>query len=233
MYNWVIDDLLKTPSRELLGQVRLKVRTSAKRMGIMPSSVSVSSPLLSLERWLDVERLPDQQRSLVETNYLAWQSYVPRPYPGRVTLFRARARPIFQSLRPDLGWGEVAQGGVEIHVINGQHWKIMVEPIVRSLAEQLRNCLERPFIAGPFVHESGQTEASRAWENRAGRLRKWRSNWRALGFLARCRIVVIKTHKPRSDQRTTDVIDHTEREDQKSRIIYKSCVSNPLKSVCD
>ena len=145
MYNWVIDDLLKTHPREILGQVRLKVRASAKRLRIIPSSVPVSSPLLNLERWLDVDSLADQQRRLVQTNYLAWQSYVPRPYPGRVTLFRARTRPIFYSLRPDLGWEEVAQGGVETHVVNGQHWKIMVEPTVRSLAGQLRNCLERTY----------------------------------------------------------------------------------------
>ena len=142
MYNWVIDDLLKTPPREILERVRLKIRRSAKRMGIISSSLPASSPLHSLGSWLDLERLPDQYRSLVETNYLAWQSYVPRPYPGRVTLFRARTRPILHSLRPDLGWGEVAQGGVEIHVVNGKHWRIMLDPHVQELADQIRKCLE-------------------------------------------------------------------------------------------
>jgi thioesterase domain-containing protein len=142
MYNWIIDDLLKTHPREILERVRLKIRRSAKRMGIISSSLPASSPLNRLGSWLDLERLPDQYRSLVETNYLAWQSYVPRSYPGRVTLFRARTRPILHSLRPDLGWGEIAQGGVEIHVVNGEHWRIMLDPLVQELADQIRKCLE-------------------------------------------------------------------------------------------
>ena len=142
MYNWIIDDLLKTHPREILERVRRKIRRSAKRMGIISSSLPASSPLNRLGSWLDLERLPDQYRSLVETNYLAWQSYVPRPYPGRVTLFRARTRPILHSLRPDLGWGEIAQGGVEIHVVNGEHWRIMLDPLVQELADQIRKCLE-------------------------------------------------------------------------------------------
>jgi amino acid adenylation domain-containing protein len=142
-YSYIGDDILKSHPREILERVRLKARKFAKRMGIISSSLPASSPLLRLESWLDVEKLRAQDRSLVESNYLAWQSYVPRPYPGQVTLFRARARPIFHSLRPDLGWGDVAQGGVDIHVINGEHWRIMLEPTVRTLAEQLRSCLER------------------------------------------------------------------------------------------
>jgi thioesterase domain-containing protein/acyl carrier protein len=143
IYNWIIDDLLQRQPREIVGRVRQKLKMCAKRMGIISSALPTSSPLRNLEGWLDVERLPDQSRNLIETNYLAWQIYVPRPYPGRVTLFRARTRPIFHSLRPDLGWGDVAKGGVEIHIVNGEHWRIMLEPIVQSLAEQLRNCLER------------------------------------------------------------------------------------------
>jgi thioesterase domain-containing protein/acyl carrier protein len=142
MRYWMVDDILTAHPREILGRVRLKVRTSAKRMGIIHSSLPTSSPLFRLESWLDVERLAAQHRSLVETNYRAWQSYVPRPYPGRVTLFRARSRPLLHSLALDLGWGEVAQGGVEIHVVNGQHWKIMIEPGVRTLSEQIRLCVQ-------------------------------------------------------------------------------------------
>ncbi len=154
---WMVDDILMAHPREILGRVSLKVRTSAKRMGIIPSLLPTSSPLFRLESWLDMERLPAQHRSLVEANYLAWQSYVPRPYPGRVTLFRARTRPILHSLAHDLGWGEVAQGGVEIHVVNGQHWKIMTEPVVRTLAKQIRHCMQRTekeplSFAGSPVH---------------------------------------------------------------------------------
>ena len=142
LYNWLADDLLKTPLRELLDRVRLKIKTSARRMGLLSSDLPASSPLHSLHSWLDLEHLPDQRRSLIETNYLAWQSYLPRAYPGRVTLFRARTRPLLHSLSPDLGWAEIAREGVDIRVVAGHHWSIMVEPNVQNLADQLRTCLK-------------------------------------------------------------------------------------------
>ena len=142
LYNWLADDLLKTPLRELLDRVRLKIKTSARRMGLLSRDLPASSPLHSLHSWLDLEHLSDQRRSLIETNYLAWQSYLPRAYPGRVTLFRARTRPLLHSLSPDLGWAEIAREGVDIRIIAGHHWSIMVEPNVQNLADQLRTCLK-------------------------------------------------------------------------------------------
>ena len=70
--------------------------------------------------------------------------YVPQPYPGRVTLFRASDR----ALRgveedPQAGWGEWGGGGVEIHTIPGTHMSMMAEPHVRLLALEVQECLER------------------------------------------------------------------------------------------
>ena len=142
LHNWLADDLLKTPLRELLDRVRLKIKSTARRMGLLSSPLPASSPIHGLQSWLDLEHLSDQRRSLIETNYLAWQSYQPRPYPGRVTLFRARTRPLLHSLSPDLGWAEIAREGVDIRVVAGHHWSIMVEPNVQRLAAQLRTCLK-------------------------------------------------------------------------------------------
>jgi amino acid adenylation domain-containing protein len=143
MYYWVIDDLLKTRPREMLGRLSLKLKMSAKRIGILPNSRPASSPLSNLESWLNLDKRPDQYRRLVETSYVAWQSYVPKPYAGNVTLFRARARPLFRSLSPDLGWGQVARDGVDIRIVPGHHWSIMTEPHVRALADHVRDALEK------------------------------------------------------------------------------------------
>ena len=72
----------------------------------------------------------------------ARRGYTPRPYPGRVVLFRAKVQPGgFDD--PLLGWGGLASGGIEVHEIPGAHVSIMAEPRIRALAQAIRSCLER------------------------------------------------------------------------------------------
>jgi thioesterase domain-containing protein len=58
-------------------------------------------------------------------------SYVPRLYPGRITLFRAQERSYYD---PTLGWRGVAVGGVDVYEVPGNHDTILQEPKVRILA---------------------------------------------------------------------------------------------------
>ena len=71
----------------------------------------------------------------------AIRDYVPKPYPGRVTLFRTRGQPFLCSFDAQYGWGELAAGGVEVILIPGSHEKIFVEPHARMLATKLSACL--------------------------------------------------------------------------------------------
>jgi thioesterase domain-containing protein len=74
--------------------------------------------------------------------------YRPRPYDGRITLFRARRHAPGTADHPDLGWGAIARGGVEIHPMPGYHGAMISEPRVRFLIPTLRECLERAAGAG-------------------------------------------------------------------------------------
>jgi amino acid adenylation domain-containing protein len=69
--------------------------------------------------------------------------YRPRPYPGRITLFRATGNGIRRGPDPFAGWSQVAAGGVEVHEVAGGHNTLMREPHVESLSVQLLACLER------------------------------------------------------------------------------------------
>ena len=90
MFTWIIDDLLQSHPRDIFERVRLKIRSFALCLwASFPVHCPASSPLRGLESWLDLDRMPDDYRNLVQTNFLAWHSYVPRPYPGRVTHVRA------------------------------------------------------------------------------------------------------------------------------------------------
>jgi len=76
---------------------------------------------------------------LAKANFLASLKYAPRPYDGKVTLFRSSERP--DSTDPTLGWGQLAARGVDIHVVAGRHHEILLRPHVQSLAEALMTSL--------------------------------------------------------------------------------------------
>ena len=81
-------------------------------------------------------------QSLMQVHFRALRQYRPGPYRGRVTLFRVRAMSLFRAADPKMGWGKLAQGGVEIRMIAGGHNTILEQPYVQSLAEQLTASLE-------------------------------------------------------------------------------------------
>jgi hypothetical protein len=83
-------------------------------------------------------------RAIQETNHQAYRYYRPKVYPSSITLFRPCEQPAGYDYDPQMGWGRLAAGGVEIHDIPGYSQSIIwVEPQVRFLAEQLRACLYR------------------------------------------------------------------------------------------
>ena len=69
-------------------------------------------------------------------------SYEPKPWSGRITLFRASEQPD-PRLPRDLGWTAFAEGGVEVYELPGDHDLVFREPNIQILAEQVRNHLER------------------------------------------------------------------------------------------
>ena len=87
--------------------------------------------------------LPRAFLDVREASYLANREYVPGPYRGKVTLFRAAVRAVADSAGPDMGWERLALGGVEIREVPGDHVNMLVPPQVGLFAEQLRQCIDR------------------------------------------------------------------------------------------
>jgi thioesterase domain-containing protein len=100
-----------------------------------------------------------------KTNFQAMRSYTPRAYPGRITLFKAgqtlgkaapeppagwarwvaKAGKVFGQATPEatLGWSRWAVGGVEVHVIPGDHHTMLREPNLPVLVERLQAALHQ------------------------------------------------------------------------------------------
>ena len=88
--------------------------------------------------------LPGSMRRVRDINLMAGARYTVRPYPGRVTLFRANDGDI-SALPEDLGWRAHAQGGVDIiRLGGGDHGQVLAEPNATHLARELTACLNRP-----------------------------------------------------------------------------------------
>jgi thioesterase domain-containing protein len=74
-----------------------------------------------------------------KSNLQAAKRYVPRTYPGPVTLFKAseqRGEP-----EENLGWGALVSGRLTVHMIPGDHETIVYDPNVLVLAEELKASL--------------------------------------------------------------------------------------------
>jgi thioesterase domain-containing protein len=91
--------------------------------------------------------LPPNLQRLRDSIEQAADEYQPEPYSGAVTLFRASHQPPEYALDRTLGWAALVDGGVEVHEVPGFHGEIVQEPQATTLAEQVRDCLDRTLAA--------------------------------------------------------------------------------------
>ncbi|MDZ7959045.1 MAG: amino acid adenylation domain-containing protein [Aulosira sp. DedQUE10] len=103
----------------------------------------------TFKAYLNISRiLPYAYRKQVKIkdfNKQAAKVYIPKAYPGRVTVFRAEERPVNNGgeVDPNMGWSKLALGGLDIQHVPGNHFSIFNEPYVKSLSEKMKACLEK------------------------------------------------------------------------------------------
>jgi amino acid adenylation domain-containing protein len=86
----------------------------------------------------------DWLRQLFEVyqkNLQAMQRYVPRGVPVQITLFKASEIMAQDVDHLEVGWKELTTGGVVVCDVPGNHFTMLREPHVRSMAEQLEPLL--------------------------------------------------------------------------------------------
>jgi amino acid adenylation domain-containing protein len=66
-----------------------------------------------------------------------------RPYPGRLNLYRAMDVPDLPEIDSTLGWGMIAQGGVAVDFVPGDHVSMFKKPHITSLAHRLQGEMQR------------------------------------------------------------------------------------------
>lgn len=81
--------------------------------------------------------------NIYKSNVQAVRNYIPKVYPGKVTLFRAEVELAKNPHRLLHGWDKYAAGGVDVHVVPGSHFDMAYKPHVSVLCEQLNLTLEK------------------------------------------------------------------------------------------
>jgi aspartate racemase len=115
----------------------LRVPSQEQLMYVLPKTIKKG-----IRRRIVWLGLPRAIKNVLRACYEAERNYELRPFPFRVTLFRA-SQSLTPKDDPHARWHELAKGGVDIQEIAGHHADIIIEPQVRVTAERLRSCLER------------------------------------------------------------------------------------------
>jgi thioesterase domain-containing protein len=97
---------------------------------------------LSVDDIVDLSARPEHERKLWRTHVQAWLQYQPKPYDGRIILFRTRGHPLICSFDNQMGWGSIATSGVEVKICPGDHETILEEENVAYTAGELARILD-------------------------------------------------------------------------------------------
>ncbi len=131
--NLSADELAKLDSDELLSYVLQR----AIEAGVVHPDIQ----LAHARRLFEVFKI----------NVRAMQSYRPETSSTPVTLLKAEQS---TAETPDetMGWGALTSSEIEIHTVPGSHFTIVREPYVRTLAEELADCINRATLRSFASH---------------------------------------------------------------------------------
>jgi aspartate racemase len=97
---------------------------------------------------------------VVKANLKAFLSYRAKPYAGKLTLFICSDSPCRSYEDRRLAWSVPARGGLELHLVPGNHLSMVEEPHVRVMAQTLQRCLDRLESHGRKLTERSRAAAT-------------------------------------------------------------------------
>jgi hypothetical protein len=76
-------------------------------------------------------------------------AYRPKPYDGKLVQLMCSDAPHRAYEDRRLAGSSLAQGGLEVRIVPGNHLTIVEEPLVQVLAQELQGCLDREIAPYP------------------------------------------------------------------------------------
>ena len=72
-------------------------------------------------------------------------AYEPKPVRARLTVFRSTSEPAGRFLDPKLGWGGMAEDGVDLIVVPGDHYSVFKDPGASIMAKHIAAAIRSDF----------------------------------------------------------------------------------------
>jgi len=104
------------------------------------------------------QHVPFEARGLSPEHYDQWllgyleaaeARYEPGSFAGRVTLLRGALEPQGPFLDPQMGWAALTSGGVEVVVMDGDHFTVFQGQGLEQMARQVSGALAASAVRGP------------------------------------------------------------------------------------
>jgi amino acid adenylation domain-containing protein len=86
--------------------------------------------------------LPRYLKRVHRANVKADKKYLQKPYGGKIVLFKAKHQTFYHRDPDHYGWDDYALGGLQVHVIPGEHSRIFAPPNDRYFAAVLEESLK-------------------------------------------------------------------------------------------
>lgn len=123
---------------------RWKTRVFRDRLfGLRRLGLSKRAPV-EAANLVDLSSYSPEQQKVWEAHITALLNYHPRCFRDKVKLIRSPGHPLWCSFADDYGWGELAEGGVEVNVVPAAHEKVLEEPCAAEVAKVLNAAIAEP-----------------------------------------------------------------------------------------
>ncbi len=137
---WITDDLLHNFSWKTFGPKVWSAAISNAKRALFVFQGGNQGAVYELEGFTNLVAYSDKQAEFMRTLYTTFKNYVPKPYHGRVLLYKSRTGRLTHLLEMDRVWRGLASN-LEVVRVPGTHISLIQPPNVQRIAADLKQRL--------------------------------------------------------------------------------------------
>ena len=139
---WLTSFVLRWDAAERRNFVRWKLRRLQKKFTALLSRDCASAETdADMDQLIDLAAVGDEQRRLWDAHMRALILHQPRPYDGKVVLFRSAEHLFVCSFDENCGWDQLTPD-FTLKIVPGDHGRVLEEPYVGAVADEIRKSLD-------------------------------------------------------------------------------------------
>ena len=136
-----VKDFVQHSPQEKLAMLKQKGKRLGQKFKGKIASPQTGEKSIELKDVMDLSHYPKDYVLYAQTHWQALTQYRPQPYPGEITLFRAKKQGL-SNFNHTLSWDALVEDRVSVTVIPGTHESMLQEPNVQIIAAKLRGLLD-------------------------------------------------------------------------------------------